>query len=158
MTYVFERERYFGNAVSEDFLSVVIGPYIGGGLYRNVFEHAYDNTLVVKVETNAGSFANIRENRMWFDYCEHPKLSKWFAPCVYISDGGKVLIQKKVAPLDGRKMPTKIPPMIDDGHMGNWGIYEDRVVCCDYGNQLSNQIAAKSKFVVPQWLNNKVKR
>jgi hypothetical protein len=149
----FKMDKWFTNRVSEDFFEMCVGDYIGGGVYRNVYEYHPDPSLVIKIETDASSFANIRESQMWWTYYDHPRLSKWFAPCVQLSPRGQFLLQKKVKPLDGRNMPKLVPAMIDDGHIGNWGIYEDRVVCCDYGNHRSHDLAANVNLIKPKWSN-----
>lgn len=151
MTFKFKADKWFNNRVSEDLFDMVAGELLGKGVYRNVYTFLPDDSLVLKVETDSGSFANIREYQMWTTYSYNKKLSKWFAPCVQLSNRGQFLLQKKVGVIDGRKLPDKIPPMIADGHLGNWGIYEDRVVCCDYGNHRSHEISSKEKFVNAQW-------
>jgi hypothetical protein len=151
MTFKLDFSRWFNTRVSEDLMDMMAGEFLGAGIYRSVYNFLPDPTLVLKVETDPSSFANIREYQMWSTYSYDKKLSKWFAPCVHLSPRGQFLLQKKVGPIDGRKMPDKVPAMIEDGHLGNWGIYEDRVVCCDYGNNRSHNIAAKAKFVNAQW-------
>jgi hypothetical protein len=126
----------------EDFARVelcnmVLGEKIGTGAYRDVYANALDPELVVKVEMQKGSFANILEWEFWQHNRHEPSVRKFLAPCVHISDSGLVLIQRRTYPLSSKKsLPKKVPSIIDDVHEGNWGHlgFGGPVVCHDYGN------------------------
>ena len=95
---------HFGNTVSRDLLDMCIGTRLGGGLSREVFSFGPDPSLVIKIETEAGHFQNIIEWHTW-ERIERTRTAKWFAPCVRISDDGKILLMKRTQPLgwEGRR-------------------------------------------------------
>ena len=127
---------------TQDFISLFLGRRIGSGISRNVYEHAFDETLVIKVELYAQSFQNITEWKAWDVVQSDKKLKNWFAPCVAISDCGTVLLQKKAEPIHKKDYPKQVPKCFGDLKYDNFGMLNGKFVCVDYGNFLiSNGIA-----------------
>lgn len=75
------------------------GEFLGSGISRTVYQHAIDPSLVVKIQHDAGCHDNILEFEIWQDV-KWTDYKVWFAPCKLISDNGRILIQKKVKPLN----------------------------------------------------------
>jgi len=112
------------------------GKKIGSGCYRKVYECSFDNTLVVKVESRSQCFSNILEWTYWGELHWMEGYKEWLAPCVQISPSGGVLIQKKIEPIRRNELPKKLPQFLTDIKPENFGMYEGRLVCCDYGSIL----------------------
>lgn len=122
-----------GPFINKELFKLVCGEMLGEGIGRKVYECTFDPTLVIKFETEGGSFQNIYEWKTWKD-CEHwKKAADWLAPCVSISSCGAVLIQKRVEPIHKSMLPLKIPAFLHmDLKLSHFGMYEGRVVVCDY--------------------------
>lgn len=124
---------------------------LGKGISRTVYDSDVLEDCVIKVESDAGFFQNIAEWTVW-DVVKDTKHAKWFAPCVAISPCGSVLIQKKTKPVPATmKYPSKLPGFLDDHARGNYGMYEDRFVCHDYGWGLIIKEGLKSKLKKVKW-------
>lgn len=133
--------------VNYDLLNMILGDVLGNGISRRV--HAVDPQLgvyrdcVVKLEIGKG-FQNVQEWEIWQDLANSDNensrnLNQWFAPCYAISPCGQALIQQRTQPIqDMNELPTKIPVLFSDVKDENWGHYDGRVVCHDYGMNLSN--------------------
>ena len=120
---------------SEEFLAFMLGERLGTGQYRVVYQANWDPDLVVKIEHYASErvFSNVCEWTIWNELKAFGKPRKWLAPCHFISQDGNFLVQRKVEPLTKpEQMPKKIPAFLQDCHLGNFGLYEGRVVCHDY--------------------------
>lgn len=128
-----------------DLVDLVAGQRIGRGQYREVFEFRHDPTCVIKRSINDRHHHNILEFEAWCIIHEDKELSKWFAPCVRISDLGLWLIQKRTTAITKEQLPDKVPYIITDLKPGNWGIYEGRPVCHDYGNVHVRALTAGGK-------------
>lgn len=128
----------------EDVFNLLCGQMIGEGVHRQVFECKLDQTLVVKVENSDYlDFANVREWTNWDETQFFKPAARWLAPCVKLGTNGRVLLQKRVQPLRDNELPPKLPKFIFDRKRENLGLYEGRVVCCDYpqlGNRLEMQM------------------
>lgn len=120
--------------IENEFYSLFADREIGSGMSRIVFANKLDKTSVLKVENRTGFFQNIHEWDMWkaVEYNEH--CNKWFAPCIAISACGCLLMMKRVKPITKDQMPEKMPSFFTDYKVQNFGLYEGRVVACDYGN------------------------
>ena len=103
---------------------------IGSGVARKVYNSPLFPDCVVKIENTAGSFQNVIEWNTWLNV-KDTKRAKWFAPCVAISPCGGILIQKKTQP--AVKFPTRLPKFLGDTKPSNYGMYQGRFVCHDYG-------------------------
>jgi len=112
-----------------EFKSIFLGSPIGYGAFRTVYNHPLDKTLVIKVESEGG-FHNIAEWNLWQDIC-YSDNKKWFAPCVSISNLGRILVMKKT---DRNGIwPDKIPVFFCDVGYCNYGFIDGNFVCHDYG-------------------------
>ena len=123
----------FPRTASKEFADLMLGERLGGGVARDVYELAYPPegcAAVVKFEDVAKSFQNIIEWQVWGDVVG-TKWEKWFAPCGSIGNAGVVLIQRQTKPLGD--LPKRIPSFFTDLKAINWGEYEGRPVCHDYG-------------------------
>lgn len=127
-------EGNFTTTVEKDVFQMLCGERIAEGSAREVFECAYDDSLVVKIENGAQSFQNITEWQLWHDAQFHTAASKWLAPCEKISPCGLVLIQRKTKP--AKSFPDRLPVWITDTKRSNFGRIGGRFVCHDYGNHL----------------------
>jgi hypothetical protein len=114
--------------------NMLCGRRLGSGINRDVFVCALDPTLVVKVEPDVEhrSFANVLEHGNWEAFCDTKEVAKWLAPCVRMSPCGLILLQKRVTPLRRSELPERVPNFLTDLKLENFGLYEGRVVCCDY--------------------------
>lgn len=119
-----------------EFWQICRGDKIGEGISRKVYEFRLDPSLVVKVEQKSGRFQNIHEYQFWEDFQWENGIARWLAPCVAISPCGSVLIQKKVEPLRRSDLPKLLPIFLTDLKITNFGLYEGRVVACDYATIL----------------------
>lgn len=122
--------------ITTELKSIIYGKELGSGVSRTVYEYLPDKSCVIKVEETAGWFQNIREWEMWKDSQMIKEITKWLAPVIDISPCGLLLIQKRVLPLRDKEVPTHLPAFLSDCKRDNYGIYEGRVVCCDYGTAL----------------------
>jgi len=117
-----------------DLLDYLVRKEIGRGAFRTVYQHALDPSLVIKIEEIAGDFSNVEEWTTWEVVQSNKKWKKWFAPCVYLSGGSNVLIQKKTAPIRLKsQLPKRMPSFFTDFKVTNYGIFNDHIVCHDYG-------------------------
>lgn len=119
--------------VVRDFIFMTVGDKIGSGQNRTVYEYQLDTTKVLKFEATGTMFQNTIEWKVWQHVKNDKRLNKWFAPCYTISPWGGVLVQARVAPLTPKRAPKKMPAFLCDFKYANYGIYNGRVVCCDYG-------------------------
>lgn len=135
------------NILVAELWDIVAGKRLGNGIARDVYVFAPDPTLVIKIETASRRFQNVNEWTIW-DRVQHFKpLAHWFAPCVAISCSGGVMLQKRVNPADDAALPDRIPAFFSDNKRANWGVFEGRPVCCDYGSHtmLENGMTRRMK-------------
>lgn len=121
--------------IFEEAWRTLVGDQIGTGMFRTVYACLLDPSLVIKTEDREGSFHNILEWENWDDNQFAPAVARWLAPCVAISPCGGVLVQKRVDPIrpGEPKLPKQIPSFLTDVKLENFGWFENRIVCCDYG-------------------------
>lgn len=111
--------------------NLICGERLGGGQHREVFRHAFDLNLVVKIEAGTRGFSNIIE---WETYhAADAKLQVWLCPCIAISPSGAVLIQRYASPIRANELPKRAPACLTDFKISNWGMLGDKPVCIDYG-------------------------
>lgn len=134
-----------------------LGEKIGRGMSRKVYKYTCpltgtDDRAVVKYEGQvvAGAFQNITEWEIW-TWVRGTPMQKWFAPCYSISPCGLYLIQARVEPLRRKEWPKKLPAFIGDLKPENFGMYEGRVVACDYGTGISAIRTSNKKMVACNW-------
>jgi hypothetical protein len=119
------------------FADMYIGGKLGEGVYRTVY--ALGPEEVVKFESNAGNFCNIKEWELWRQIKDCKRQARWFAPCIHISPSGQALVQVRTEVLTKRFqveriLPKKVPSFLWDLKPENWGVLKGKVVCHDYGN------------------------
>jgi len=127
---------------TNDLINLVCGRKLGEGTYRMVFEYAIDKSKVVKRD-NGGNFSNINEWQISNEFAGTP-LAKWIAPVYWISPRGLWLIQARTTPITLDQLPDKIPAIFADTKIENWGLFEGRPVCHDYGNHRAFVLAGKA--------------
>ena len=117
----------------EEAFNLLCGDLIGES-NRKVFACKIDPTLVVKIEKDpANMFQNAHEYRAWTETQTYKAAADWLAPCVAISTHGLVLLQKRVEPVPRDQLPAKLPSfLVRDLKQSHFGMYEGRLVCCDY--------------------------
>lgn len=117
---------------SRDLVGLFLGKELGDGMSRRVYEFIQDKSCVVKVEDAGDKFQNVFEWKVW-QAVKDTKYAKWFAPCVDISANGIFLIQKRVEMIPKAQYPEEIPPFFTDLKYANFGLFNKRFVCFDYG-------------------------
>ena len=118
-------------------INMVIGDYIGSGTFRDVYQHSINDGYVVKLQREYEN-SNIIEFEVWCSVKDSP-YSKWFAPCRWISENGKVLFQEKVEPITEKNkhlIPEQIPYFFTDLKPSNFGFIKKQLVCVDYDYSL----------------------
>lgn len=124
--------KEFNTVVSRELLGLIAGKKLGEGVYRAVYKFKPDPTLVIKFELGSGDFQNVQEWTTW-NAVEHTEHASWYAPCHAISPCGVILLQKYAKDLPESQLPERIPAHLEDAHEANWGLFEGRPVCRDYG-------------------------
>lgn len=119
----------------EDVLNLFAGKLLGEGCSRKVFEHRQDSSLVIKVEEGS-THHNVGEWDAWTAWGDE-KPGLWLAPCVALSPRGRVLLQRRVMPVALEDLPEEVPGFLTDLKVSNFGRYQGRVVCCDYGTLIT---------------------
>ena len=120
--------------IYKDAYDLLCGPLLGEGIHRRVFACRIDPKLVVKVELNHEwrYFSNVHEMTFWDDHEHRKAVSKWLAPCKYLSPDGRILLQHRVEPLTRSLLPDRLPAFLTDLKPENFGWLNGRVVCVDY--------------------------
>jgi hypothetical protein len=122
-------------------LTLFFGDCLGSGASRRVYSILNDHTTVAKVEYVGRTFNNQTEWLVWQEVKDWP-ISDWFVPCVEIDSYGNVLLQRRTevfqCEYDFKAALTRtrggiIPKSFADIHYGNFGLYDGRVACHDYG-------------------------
>lgn len=128
-------DEYFLSTVEQDLFRFMCGELLGHGASRDVYVFEPDPRYVLKIETGAQSFSNVREWDIWHD-AQHmgDEVSKWLAPCKSISPSGVVLMQRRTKP--ATTYPDKLPAWMTDTKRQNFGMIGRRFVAHDYGNHL----------------------
>lgn len=131
--------------LADDFAGMFMGRLLGSGIYRSVYAHASDRTLVIKVENGNRDFSNVLEWTTWEHIKNYPEASKWLAPCIAISPHGRVMLQKRTNPIEAAsELPLRVPAWLTDLKRANWGHLGKQVVCHDYANTLIwNELISK---------------
>ena len=143
-------EQYFGNTISRDLFDMVCGDRIGDGVGRQVYIYDPDPEWVLKFETPACSFQNVKEWDVWCAV-EHTKLAKWFAPVRRISSNGSIIMQRRTSPMRPDEYPTKVPWFFTDMKRENWGQIDGQPVCHDYGLHLMLEKGMANRLVKADW-------
>lgn len=122
------------NTIAKDFIAVFLGKKLGSGIARSVYTHRLDPKIVIKIEDQSDSFQNVIEARMWEEVQYYKPMAKWLAPVVSISPCGKILIQYRAQPLAVKDLPEMVPAFLQDIKRDNWGVFNGKPVCFDYGS------------------------
>lgn len=141
---------HFRTTVSRDLSRLVVGQLIGSGVFRQVFEWLPDQSLVVKVENGAQSFANVIESEVW-SRVKDTKFARWFAPVIQISDNGSVILQARTEAIRQSELPDRVPAFFTDLHARNWGLLDGRPVCHDYGLNLLMENGMTQRMQKVNW-------
>lgn len=151
--------------------ALMTGDKLGEGLSREVYDYLTPEcwsddrnedgsalylgdrvSHVLKVEKDGGLFQNVQEWSVWTMVRNRPALAKWFAPCRCISPCGKYLVMAKCEPLRKKDMPKKLPAFLVDVRPENLGMYQGRIVACDYGCGFALIRTASKRMVnVREW-------
>ena len=115
---------------------LLAGDKIGTGMTREVFAAKLHEGCVVKVEDSVAHFQNVMEWQIWQAVKDVPHAARWFAPCKWISFSGSLLVMERTRPAAPKDFPKKLPLYLSDTKRQNFGLYEDRLVCHDYGTAL----------------------
>jgi len=136
---------------ADDLMDMICGQLLGQGEHRKVFACRFNDSQVIKFD-NLRNFSNATEWAIWNELKDTP-IGKWLAPVYSISDGGMWLAMARTEPLRDKELPKKVPSMFCDIKRSNWGLFEGRPVCHDYGNNRTLTIAGKhgSRLVKTSW-------
>lgn len=119
---------------------MLCGDRISEGCSRTVYECAYDKSCVVKIHRDVGRLPsdNILEWELWEMVRGMKGVEEWFAPCVEISENGRIPIQKKTTILTDKQWEnlTKIPAFLSDIKKSNFGMYKGNICMHDYAFSL----------------------
>lgn len=120
--------------------SLIIGKQIGSGGSRRVYECAFNESKVIKLEWS-NTYQNIIEWETWERVRDKPTIAKWFAPCIQMSRNGLLLIQTRAEPLPKNyHLPRRLPGFLSDIKADNFGLINGALVCTDYGTMLARAI------------------
>jgi hypothetical protein len=123
------------DVISEIIISMV-GERIGNGTYRSVYNYNLDDKYVIKLEKE-NTDCNIIEYTLWQEIqCLKGNLAwvkDWFAPVLWCSPNGKVLVMEKTKWVDGKTPPQEVPDFFTDIKENNFGWIGSKFVCHDYG-------------------------
>lgn len=133
-------------ADTDDLINLLCGKQLGSGQYRTVFQCAIDPGRVVKHD-NGNNFSNINEWQVYKEF-EGTEVEQWLAPVFWLSPLGLWLIQAKTTPIPDGQLPDKIPAIFADTKAENWGIYQGRPVCHDYGNHNVYNLARRGALTL----------
>lgn len=122
-----------GSVLLPELIHFLIGAPIGTGDTRRVYDLPLMPGLVLKAELfDSKRFDNVEEWSLWQEFHDVPHMAQWLAPCHSISSCGSYLIQARTTPIE--TLPEKLPGWMADFKLNNFGMFEDRVVAHDYGN------------------------
>lgn len=134
--------------IHRDAFNLLCADRIGYGMSRSVFSSRLLPDCVVKVEEDAGRFQNIVEWEIW-QRVQGTDFEKWFAPCRWISPNGSVLVMARTTP--ALEYPEKMPVFLCDFKRTNYGIYDGRLVCHDYGTSLIFEHGMSKRMRKAEW-------
>lgn len=143
-------------SVNSDLIKMFIGKHIGSGYYRSVFEfNPSPDKYVVKIEHNDTN-CNTNEFLIWEEVSwlvgDLAWVKDWFAPILYMSPNGKILIQERTSMYSsgGQEYPNEVPDFFSDVKLDNFGWLNKKFVCHDYGF-INRFIKYNKKFRKIKW-------
>lgn len=145
-----ELSEILRSTLAKDIAGELVGDRIAIGQYRDVYEHATDSGLVVKLEDQQRCFCNVYEHQVW-EHVRGTDLAKWFAPVIRISAAGTVLTMRRTTPIRREELPSQVPVFFTDLKLENWGLLDGQPVCHDYGNHLLLEKGMTSRLQKATW-------
>lgn len=143
-------------SVNSDLIKMFIGKHIGSGYYRSVFEfNPRPDKYVVKIEHNDTN-CNTNEFLIWEEVSwlvgDLAWVKDWFAPILYMSPNGKILIQERTSMYGsgGQEYPSEVPDFFSDVKLDNFGWLNKKFVCHDYGF-INRFIKYNKRFRKAKW-------
>lgn len=133
--------------MTRDMISFILGPKLGEGAGREVYEYLHNVDFVVKIEVYSRSFQNISEWETWVGCGE--KVAAWLAPCTQISPCGIFMIQRRTTP--ALAYPEKLPYFLSDTKIENFGMLDGKFVCHDYGLVPRSGRGTSMRMVKAKW-------
>lgn len=122
--------------VNTDLILSLCGKKLGAGLYRSVYEYNLDDKYVIKVEPNSTE-SNMTEFLLYSEIkglCgELEWVKDWFAPILWMSPNGKILVMQKTEEKSNKERPKEVPSFFTDLKRDNFGWIGNKFVCHDYG-------------------------
>lgn len=125
--------------IYKDCYDILCARQLGFGEHRTVYVCRIDRNLVVKIENNPGAygrnFMNVAEFNFWNEFKHNKKVAEWLAPCMWMSQDGHVMIQRRCVPVDETQrhlMPDKLPAFLRGLKTDNFGWLDGKLVCMDY--------------------------
>lgn len=122
--------------VNTDLILSLCGERIGSGVYRTVYNYNLDDKYVIKIERNSTD-SNSSEHLLWNEIkglCgELEGVKKWFAPVLWMSPNGKILVMQKTEEKPSKERPREVPAFFTDLKWDNFGWIGNKFVCHDYG-------------------------
>ncbi len=124
----------FKGLLPSELFELVTDDLLGNGVFRVVYGCTLCPDLVLKFEMGSHYFQNVMEWKIWQQVAYDKELSKWLAPCKFISPCGTVLAMKRTNRPAPKQYPDKLPRFLTDIHQRNFGMFEERFVSHDYGS------------------------
>ena len=142
--------------VTDGLLSLLVGDFLGSGVYRDVYVNALNEKQVLKVAKDGhGVVANAKEFDLWSEVSgfkgEMQWVKDWFCPVVSLSYNGAVLIMERTFEKPTKKLPDEVPSFMFDVHKGNFGWIGNKFVCHDYAAIPFYRDAVKKKMKKAHW-------
>lgn len=136
----------------EDGFNLLCGRLVGRGSTRDVFECNIRKDVVIKVESEEirSRFQNIQEWMVW-GRIAGTEFEKWFAPVLEISPNGRCLMMARTEILGQAELPDRMPAFFTDFKRQNFGRYQGRIVCHDYGSNLLMEVGMTKKMRKVNW-------
>lgn len=140
-------------SMKDDALTLMCLQLLGTGMSRQVYTCTLNpSEWVVKVEMEAtGYFQNVSEYLVWQSVKDAKSIADWFAPIHNISDSGHWMIQARTTSVREEELPERVPRFFTDLKISNWGWYQGRVVCHDYGRSLVTENGITAHMRKADW-------
>lgn len=135
-------------AMHREAFQLLCGDLVGHGMSRKTFSSRVVPDCVIKVEEEGGMFQNVVEWETWNRVRDTP-IEKWFAPCRWISPSGSVLIMDRTVP--AANYPDKMPAFLNDFKRTNFGLFNNRLVCHDYGHNMLFEHGMTKRMKKADW-------
>lgn len=142
-------------SVNSDLIKMFIGKHTNSGYYRSVFEfNPNPDKYVVKIEHD-DTDCNTNEFLIWNEvsglHGELAWVKDWFAPILWMSPNGKIIIQERTRWHSlNKECPNEVPDFFSDVKVDNFGWLNNKFVCHDYGF-INRFIKYNKKFRKANW-------